>query len=782
MRLFSQWVFISKIMSVGVAKRYLWCFCCVLSLGVSAQNALYSWRTYLSYGSVQQVVNTPSEIYALSNGALFSVDKRDKTISYYTKLTGLTGDKVACMAYDSTRTQLVLAYEDGKIDFLQDDGSIISLWDLFSANFSFSKQPRQIVLHNHSAFLAMPFGILEISLPKHEITNTFYVGDDASYVDLQSITSLKDTLYALANSGTIYKCAFSDNMLDYHFWQQDKSFENQSVRALSMAKNTLFLLKDSVLYGWQPSWNTWEQLHDLTWDNLQSEKNGLYLFKKGDVFALENNAIVPFISELNARCLAMDNRSASAYVGTAGSGVVRYENKRRETFFPNGPISNYPFRVRCAENRVFVASGGYSSSFAVSNNSAGSFGIYENGWWRNYGQGYFMSRTGLYTEDFVDIIADPSNASHFFIATFGYGLIEMRNNEFYARYSCDNSPLTYIANFCEKYTWTDGLAWDKNRNLWMLNPGTSAGVKVLKKNGSWASFSNVATNNLDRARDLVVWKNNEQIKVLACTRSCTGIGVFDDAGTLDDESDDQAVFHTSFIDQDNKILSFQTIPCLVQDKNGVIWVGTDAGLFTVTNAQNMLRSNACQRIKISRDDDSGLADYLLNNERINTIAIDGANRKWIGTEASGVYLVSEDGTQTIYHFTPANSPLPSMRIVSIGINPISGDVFMGTDMGLVSYRDDVSEGQGSFSHITVSPNPVYPSYQGTIVINGLMENSTVYVVDASGSMVYKTTSKGGTAIWNGRLPNGKRVSSGVYMIFANPENGSKSGSIRLLIL
>ena len=42
------------------------------------------------------------------------------------------------------------------------------------------------------------------------------------------------------------------------------------------------------------------------------------------------------------------------------------------------------------------------------------------------------------------------------------------------------------------------------------------------------------------------------------------------------------------------------------------------------------------RIKIPRNDGTGLADYLLDTEEIKAIAIDGANRKWIGTATSGV--------------------------------------------------------------------------------------------------------------------------------------------------
>ena len=165
---------------------------------------------------------------------------------------------------------------------------------------------------------------------------------------------------------------------------------------------------------------------------------------------------------------------------------------------------------------------------------------------------------------------------------------------------------------------------------------------------------------------------------------------------------------------------------------------------------------------------------LLETETINTIEIDGANRKWMGTQTSGVFLISEDGTEQIHHFTEENSPLPSNEIRDIEINDETGEVFFGTLNGIVSYKSTATEAGDYFSDVYAYPNPVRPEFDGTIAIKGLVRDSDVKITDVSGNLVYETTSYGGQATWNGRTFDGQRVKSGIYLVFASSADGSRA--------
>lgn len=214
-----------------------------------------------------------------------------------------------------------------------------------------------------------------------------------------------------------------------------------------------------------------------------------------------------------------------------------------------------------------------------------------------------------------------------------------------------------------------------------------------------------------------------------------------------------------------------------------MWVGTDIGPFLFNNLSKVYDANyTCSRVKIPRADSTNLADYLLVGEKIKAIAIDGANRKWLGTESSGVYLMSENGQQTIQHFTTSNSPLLSNDILSIAINPSTGEVFFGTGQGLISYQSDASEANSTFGNVYAYPNPVRQGFTGVITITGLVENTQVKITDINGNLICETVSNGSLATWDGKDVHGRKVNTGIYLAICANEDGTLSTITKILVI
>ena len=400
--------------------------------------------------------------------------------------------------------------------------------------------------------------------------------------------------------------------------------------------------------------------------------------------------------------------------------------------------------------------------------------------------------------DFVSTAIDPADPKHFFVASYGTGLYEYHNDAYYAHHSFYNSP-----NGLEKaaadangyyYTRVDGPAFDTDGNLWMLNAGNYANnICILARDGSWRSFNliyNGVRKVFETPGQILVDRNRPNHKWLPSLRTSTsagapvGIGLIDDNGTPLDHSDDRMAFHSSFVDQFGSTVTPDIIYCIAQDNEGAVWVGTNAGVFSIPSNHNFFQSNACLRYKINRNDGSGLADFLLSSESIRASAHDGGNRHWFGTAGNGVFLIQYrdvDDVATIYHFTTANSPLPSDNVLSIAILPESGEVFFGTESGLASFRSDASAPHDNFSTAYVYPNPVRPDYGGNITFAGLMEATYVKVVDEAGNLVFSTRSNGGTAVWNGRDANGRKVAPGVYRAFCNTPEGQHT-VLKVLII
>ena len=165
------------------------------------------------------------------------------------------------------------------------------------------------------------------------------------------------------------------------------------------------------------------------------------------------------------------------------------------------------------------------------------------------------------------------------------------------------------------------------------------------------------------------------------------------------------------------------------------------------------------------------AGLLFQRESVNAIAVDGANNKWIGTN-NGVWLISDDAEKIIHRFTKDNSPMPSNDVRSIVIQPNSGEVFIATNEGLVSYRSEAIEPKEDNSTMTIFPNPVPSSYEGMIAIKNLVENADVRITDVAGQLVYRMKAQGGQAVWNGKNYLGVRPRTGVYYVFVSNADGS----------
>ncbi len=765
-------------------KRYL--LTILISAGVCltgwAQLPMEGWKLHTAYNNVTRIEDGGEKIFALSEGSLFSVDKETHEIEYYTRLNGLTSTDIADIKYDATREQLVIMYRNGYIDLMHGN-EITNIPDLYNTQLSISKEVNHIMIHQGLAYMAMDFGIVVVNLTRGEIADTYYIGKDAQTIDVLGTTVLGDSLFAISPK-SIYSAALKDNLVDYSYWRQRTLPRTGTPKQIVTYNHQLVLLCDSTL------------LHrdGTTWTSpFPSQAFYLLRVSDGHLLALSPDGAYDIQTDyttkhcpyyVNAPDMLYDSQTGAYWYAYYADGVAYWHptNEEINNFLPSGPLTNTAYRMRFQGKKLAVVPGGY---LGVYYNRAGAAMAYEEGHWTNFTQDYMQQHIGKYTEDYSDMIIDPQDPTHFFIASFGYGLIEFRDNAFYKRYMPDNSPLiSRIPTKPEKYTWVDALAYDPQGNLWMMNP-SEVSIRVLTPTGEWHGIENKACKGLVRVKDLLISPKTPNIKVVIGTYNTIGIGIFDDRGTISNQADDRAASWNSFVDEDGNTILPEILPCAAFDQKNALWVGTKNGVLKFPNPESLFTSNACTRIKIAREDGSGLADYMLNDEQINAIAVDGANRIWFGTENSGAYLMDLSDPQnivTVHHYTIDNSPLPSNTIISIAINPITGEVFFGTGGGLVSYQSDAAEGKEDYSGAYAYPNPVRENFDGVITIAGLMDDTQVRITDNGGNLVYETKSNGGIAIWDGRNGQGERVSSGVYFAMCVTADGENKTLVKILVM
>lgn len=440
--------------------------------------------------------------------------------------------------------------------------------------------------------------------------------------------------------------------------------------------------------------------------------------------------------------------------------------------------------MRFHNGKLYSVPGDYSAT--ADENRPGAVQIYDGSSWMIADEGVAEKIDHNYV-DLKSIDIDPNDDTHFYVGAKS-GLYEFRNNQFYMSYTPENSPLRGPGRNAgdKNYTLVMGTKFDSSGNLWLTN-STSATTSLFEitKEGEWVSHHNqalIADNglyslqmmvNLMFDRDGLLWfvNNHWVIPSVICYQPATdGINVYRD-----------------FVNEDGTTLTMSGgITSIAEDLEGNIWVGTGLGPLYIEadDKTNSPQDMVFQQYKVPRNDGTNLADYLLADVPITCIAIDGGNRKWFGTNGSGVYLISADNNTQLHHFQTDNSDLLSNNIMSIAINPTTGEVFFGTDQGLCSYVSDATATVDKMDKdVTYAyPNPVKPGYTGPITVTGLTYNADVKIVTTNGVLVAEGRSNGGSFVWDGTDLDGKRVASGIYMVQTATEDGDSGTVCKIAIV
>lgn len=744
--------------------------------------SIMQWTLHFSYRNPQQLVYSPSRIYAMTEGALYYVDRTEDQIYYLSKASGLNGSTVTQIAYDKNSERLIIAYEDGRIDLLDEDGYVLQMPDVVMKASSLSTEIHAILAGSKRSYLAMSFGILAINTKKGEVSDTYYIGDNASDVNVLGMVEMNDSLYAF-DERYMYAASLADNIIDYHFWHKT-SLPTGTFTHAAAFNNKLHILIDNVLYSRQG--NSWKKAFTNTFDWIHSSGNQLlgYISGQGLFRITEDYQLAGLTNQYVFNDAIYSN---GEYWGAErDNGILRLGSGGDTRFIPNGPNSNFGYFLTSAHGLVYSTVGGrWTTQFM----RLPKMNICSNGNWSSWGLGSFVTPDGYVAYDPVSIAVDRNDQDHFYVSTFTSGVYEINHGTLTHYTDGKNGSTLRVASASIKeedkkfYVRTDGAMMDENNNLWVLN-ATSLGqvLHVMTPDHKWTGL-----NYQEGSEKLVlytpkgIWmdRRGSRYKWFMDQRYKPRIVLLDDGGTPTVRSDDRIAIRSEFVDQKGTTINRDYFYCWAQDHNDRIWIGTESGIIIIPPSVDFFTSNACERIIIPRNDGTGLGDYLLGEETINCMAVDGGNRMWIGTAGSGLYVI-EDDTITVAHFTENNSLLPSDAIQSITIVPETGEVFVGTDRGIASYLSDSSEPEEDMKSAYAFPNPVRPDYGGHVAITNLMDNTEVNIVDSGGNLVCKTRSNGGTAVWDVRLPDGRRATPGIYTALCNTKGGKAAVKIMII--
>ena len=761
--------------------RKLFALLAILLITNTGYSEIGEWKLYPSYHNATYCQMAGDKLYILASGALYSYNKSDNEMRLYDKINTLSDIDITHIAYCNEIKALVIIYSNANIDVLYDNEEIYNLSD-FKNKILPDKKINNITIQGATAYLSTVFGVVDIDLENLEFRNTYNTGLDTQYTYI-----FNGRLYTATKSG-LYYCETSKNMLDKSNWEK---VNNSVIKTIRELNGKLYCLTEEGKFA-----------EIITQSNtlrvVDGNDNYSYFYQDGDnLIAVSSKRIVELTSNGSNKICDLDKKynfilkdkdtfwCCSGYDGVVESFV---ENKtikaKSEPLLPNSPIRNYCEFMKFTSDDKLLVAGGNLNYFDVTFYDGTLMEYdYNNYKWINLPEDTIKKATGLRYVNICSVDEDPTEPGHYFASSFGYGLYEFRDGKFVKHYSFNNSSLESAVPNNKAYVRVSSVKFDEEGNLWCINTTNVDNiVKILKKDGEWVSLN---YKDIEYKETMVhPYIDSRGWLWIVSLQSETGIFCAKLNGTPFDTSDDESkIWLHKFTNQDGVSYDIYQVYALTEDHNGSIWVGTNTGVFVIDNPKEFFKEGTFKQIKVPRNDGTGLADYLLSGTYIKSIEVDGANRKWIGTNDNGVYLISADGLETIHHFTTENSQLPSDCIESIAINGKSGEIFIGTDKGIASYMSDATRPEEKLenSNIYAYPNPVKADYSGNISIVGLTHDCNVKIVDANGFLINEGNSNGGMYSWNGRNQRGEKVASGVYYVLTYDSFGNEGVATKILV-
>ena len=799
----------ARVVSIALALpmlpiRTLFLFVLALASAIVAraqsQQAIGEWRDHFSYRSVVAVAEGGGKVYCATSTGLFSYAPSTGEMVRINKVNALNDVGIQGLAWNETLGMLLVYYTNGNLDLLQGETSY-NMGDIERSSLLGNKGIYSVYFEGVIAYLGCGFGIVKVDLERREVRETWFIGPSGAQVQVNGLTVFQDSIYAATNTGLFVADRGAVNLAAFDSWHK----RTDMGAAIAGGKfNAVTRFGNDLLLNYQATGSGGDTLLILDASNVWSRFNPLFgvINRNLNVSADGNFLVIPH--EYDIHLYAQDMVQLNFIYGYLGTfaypmqalrapdglfwvadkylGLIRSLGGNEGVGVqPNGPATGNTWRMASSGGAVYVATGALAGNWT---NTFLKDGVhyFRSGQWHTIDRSSDPLMNGVNTyggalNDIVSMVVDPDDPSHAFAGSWEEGLLEIKDGHPVAIYNASNSSLLNEINQTDDKLIVGGLDYDDDGNLWVTNANTTSPIAVRTKAGDWSSFSpgNLLNGN-NLISDIVAASNG--YKWIVRPRG-NGLLVFNDGGTIGDTGDDQYKLLNNIAGTGG--LPAPDVYCVAEDEDGQMWVGTSKGIAVFYTPSAIFESDSydAQQILIEQD---GNVQILLETEFVSVIAIDGANRKWIGTQTGGLYLISADGREQIQHFTAANSPLPSDNIVSVVVDGTAGDVYIATDRGIMSYRSDAIEGADENTCATVFPNPVRDTYTGPISITGLVRDSEVKITDVSGNLVYRTTSLGGQAIWSGNDMSGNRVATGVYMILATDRYGTFKCNTKVLVV
>lgn len=659
------------------------------------------------------------------------------------------------------------------------DGSLLKVVDiLHNTVLGSSRRINSFLEYGALLYVSTDFGIVQFNLSTLKLGDSYLIGDLGSELKVRQSAIFDGYLYAATSSGIRRGLLSNPNLIDYHQWELSAADNWSGITAFGAGLYAVNGLGE--LQQFEASSNSFRAIGSLGAASLDM-RSGLdylvittasrvYVYNKQLVLQRQINS--DQIADVHSGFSVASILGEAIYIGTQADGLrvgSLFSSTDFENISPAGPLRNNVFGLTASASQLWLVYGDYDVFYNPYPLDQYGLSRYAGSSWE-----YIPYEKLFGAKSMSHIAINPANENEVYASSYFSGLLKLQNQQPKLLYNQTNSSLESLSLIPPDPNYIDirinGVAFDANGNLWISNSRISNGLQMLSVGGQWKSYgmghilTEVATNDFSK---MLVDKNNT--KWMGSSKN--GVLAYNESSNIFKK--------ISFGEQGN--LPVADVRAIALDHNKQLWIGTSKGLRVLYNVNDFLAQGSLRAESIIIEED-GLAQELLYEQFITDIEVDGANNKWIATAEAGLFMVSENGQEIKYHFTAENSPLPSNSINDVVINPQSGEVFIASTKGLLSFKGIATEAAANLNNVYVYPNPVRPDYIGTVKISGLVDKANVKISDVAGNLVYEARVEGGTLEWDTTAFGKYKVASGVYMIFVSAADGGETKVKKVMII
>jgi hypothetical protein len=756
--------------------------------GFSSAQTNEAWTPYTSFRTVQDLtVSDENEVWVSTLGGIFTIndgniDRKLTTIEGLYRLDG------RAIIYDDANQRVIIGYNDGGIDVLNPtNGEIIFLGDILRAdNFS----PRGIndfLIEGNNLYVATDFGIVNYDLINLLVTDSYTkLGVLNRGLAVNDISIEGDSIYAATAEGIAYaslsdELEFSQNWINLN---ADNGFVSEPVLAVEAIGGRIYATTNSQNQVFENgSWQINNSFNELIREYDKREQT-LYALSRNDVYRMPDGGSTEILNlgeEVGTAIDVMNDNTL--FIGTLNEGAGNINSGFTEITYvsPEGPYQNSFIGLKFVDDILIASSTNESDRIPDIDRGKGYY-IFREGEWFNFNA---QNNTTIRDANYFQAFSTTATENYFYFGSWGRGVArhDRESNEILV-FDETNSTLRGWEADDPFFPVISGLDTDSNGDVWIVSRWAQNPIYYQQPgDDDWVQLPPLPElSSLDEHFQLFIDSFDQKwISLQATNLAGRGLVVMR-TGDPSDPADDEGVKLTDDINQG--FLPDLQVKAIVEDRNNEVWVGTERGIGRYIFPELIIDGGPDERRAqfLINEDTSAVSRILLRDVNVSSMAVNNANQKWVGSENQGLYLINEEGTRILRHFTENNSPIFSNSIRSVAIRESTGEVFIATDKGLLSFQDVPKAPVRDMDKLQVYPNPLRYDRHNEILIEGLAEESLIRVVGSDGTFIREIRARGGRMSWDGRDFAGNRVGSGIYFVIALDENGSEKGVGKVAII